>query len=59
MNKLNREWHVSHRMPQRATLEQRIDWHLEHQRHCGCRGIPERIREAIERRKANSAADPR
>ena len=35
MAKLNRRWHAAHRMPARATLEQRIAWHTAHARHCG------------------------
>jgi hypothetical protein len=32
ISKLNREWHSSHRMPKNATLDQRIEWHLEHKK---------------------------
>jgi uncharacterized protein (DUF1697 family) len=38
--KLNRTWHETHRMPAKATLDQRARWHLEHCKHCGCRPIP-------------------
>jgi len=38
--KLNEVWHTAHPMPARLTLEQRIEWHLEHQANCACRGIP-------------------
>jgi hypothetical protein len=34
-------------MPARATLLQRVKWHLEHARECGCRPIPEKILEPI------------
>jgi HEAT repeat protein len=30
-------------MPRNATPEQRLAWHLDHQRHCGCRPIPSRL----------------
>ena len=37
---LNRPWHEAHRLPARATFEERARWHLEHQQACGCRPIP-------------------
>jgi hypothetical protein len=40
MSHINAEWHAEHKMPVRPTDQQRIDWHLEHARHCGCRPIP-------------------
>ena len=50
--KLNREWHLAHKMPKNATLDQRIAWHLEHEQHCTCRAMPEKLRLEIEKRKA-------
>jgi len=41
--KLNAAWHGSHPMGPRPSLEQRMIWHLEHQRHCGCRPIPTKL----------------
>ncbi|WP_298874465.1 hypothetical protein [uncultured Bradyrhizobium sp.] len=41
---LNKEWHRSHRMPGKATREQRIAWHADHAAACGCREIPLSIR---------------
>ena len=37
---MNREWHEAHKMPERATEKQRLEWHTEHARACGCRPIP-------------------
>lgn len=51
--KLNKEWHVAHRMPVTATLQQRIDWHIEHQKNCSCRPIPQEILEEINAKKNN------
>lgn len=34
------EWHLSHKMPKKPTLEQRLAWHKEHLKHCGCRPVP-------------------
>jgi hypothetical protein len=41
--KLNKTWHAIHRMPVNATLDQRIQWHLEHRKYCGCRTIPTKL----------------
>jgi hypothetical protein len=45
--KLNKSWHLQHRMPKNATLEQRIAWHKDHQKNCSCREMPKSIKEAI------------
>lgn len=50
-SKINREWHLKHPMPKKPTLDQRIEWHLEHNRRCGCREIPESIVSEIKKRK--------
>ncbi len=39
MAKINREWHEKHKMPKNPSEEQRIAWHLDHARNCGCRKI--------------------
>ncbi len=41
--KLNKEWHLTHRMPANATLQQRIAWHVEHQKNCSCRPTPQKM----------------
>jgi len=41
---LNKEWHRSHRLPTKATREQRIAWYAAHAAGCGCREIPLSIR---------------
>jgi hypothetical protein len=41
--RLNAAWHKAHRMPQRATTEQRLAWHLAHQKNCGCRPMPAKL----------------
>jgi hypothetical protein len=41
--KLNEAWHAQHRMPAKATLQQRITWHLQHRKHCRCRPIPAKL----------------
>ena len=49
---MNKEWHNTHKMPANPTLDQRIAWHLDHQAHCHCREIPEKLQQEIEKRKA-------
>lgn len=49
--KLNKEWHLNNKMPEKATLEQRIAWHLEHVKYCSCRDIPEKLKEEMKKRK--------
>jgi len=49
---LNKEWHLAHPMPPRATIEQRIHWHVEHLKNCGCRtDIPLKLRQEMKKRK--------
>jgi hypothetical protein len=38
---MNRDWHYKHKMPEKATTNERIQWHLEHAKNCACRPIPE------------------
>ncbi|MBS1903980.1 MAG: hypothetical protein JSS75_09770 [Bacteroidetes bacterium] len=51
---LNAEWHNDHRMPKNATLDQRIAWHIEHAKHCGCRPMPEKLKAEIAKRRKTS-----
>ena len=48
---INKEWHETHRMPQNATLDQRIEWHLEHSKNCSCHKIPGKLSEEMKKRK--------
>lgn len=45
--KINKEWHLANRMPKNPTIQQRIDWHLLHQKYCNCRLIPEKLLKVI------------
>lgn len=40
---MNKEWHVKHPMPPKATLQQRIERHREHARECACREAPKSL----------------
>jgi hypothetical protein len=57
MSHFNAEWHAEHKMPVRPTDQQRIDWHIEHARFCGCRPIPAGI-ELLIAAQAMEARDP-
>lgn len=37
------KWHQENRMPKNPTLKERIEWHMGHQKHCGCRPVPKSI----------------
>lgn len=50
--KMNTGWHKLHPMPHHATTDQRIEWHLQHLRHCQCRtDMPEKLKAEIQKRK--------
>lgn len=53
---VNAEWHGAHPMPKNPTLEQRLEWHLEHQKHCACRPIPAKLQQQARDRVPASAA---
>jgi hypothetical protein len=48
--KINKEWHLAHRMPPNASLDQRIEWHMEHAKHCQCREMPLKLKEELKKR---------
>lgn len=48
--KINKAWHLTHQMPKNPTFEQRVEWHLDHQKNCSCRPIPEKLLEEIRKR---------
>ena len=52
---LNGAWHDLHRMKKNSTMDERVAWHLEHARKCGCRKIPLAIQKEINSR--NEAKD--
>jgi hypothetical protein len=51
--KINKEWHLKNRMPKNPTFEERMNWHIEHSKHCACREMPDKLRKEIESYKAN------
>lgn len=48
---MNKEWYRANKMPDKATLEQRIRRHIAHAETCGCRPIPPKMQEEIKKRK--------
>jgi len=48
--KINREWHLANKMPKNPTLEQRIAWHKEHAKNCGCWPIPDKLFEEMKKK---------
>jgi len=40
---MNEAWHKNNVMPKNASFEQRVKWHLDHQKNCSCRPIPEKL----------------
>lgn len=49
--KINKAWHEQNKMPKNATFEERVQWHLAHQKQCNCRPIPEKLRIEMEKRQ--------
>ena len=52
---LNAAWHDTHPMPPRATLDQRVTWHVAHAKACGCRPMPRTVVAELTRRGASGA----
>ncbi len=50
MNKVNEEWHRANPMPKDASFDQRVAWHLAHQKNCACREVPQKLLEEMKRR---------
>jgi hypothetical protein len=48
--KINKEWHLKNKMPNPATFEERVQWHLEHQKNCDCRPIPDKLAEEMKKK---------
>lgn len=48
---MNKEWHEQNVLGSNQNLEKRIAWHIEHEKNCNCRAMPESIRKEILKRK--------
>lgn len=53
---INAKWHAAHPMPENATLDQRVAWHVEHAKTCGCRPMPKSVIAELERREQAEAS---
>jgi hypothetical protein len=53
---LSADWHDAHPMPSRATLDQRVAWHVAHVKACECRPMPASIVAELKRRGATTAS---
>jgi len=47
---INKDWHLSNKMPKNPTIDQRIEWHLAHAKNCTCRPLHGKILEEINKR---------
>ncbi|MDV3278561.1 MAG: hypothetical protein LYZ69_08905 [Nitrososphaerales archaeon] len=56
--RMNTAWHKTNKMPKRATMEQRLEWHVEHADACGCRQMPARVRAELKRRRVSHPVHP-
>lgn len=54
--KINKEWHLKHRMPKNPTKEERIKWHIAHAKHCTCRDVPLSLQQEIDQYLAKHKA---
>ena len=41
--KINKEWHLKNKMPKNPNQKERIEWHIEHSKHCDCRQPTEKL----------------
>jgi hypothetical protein len=48
---INKEWHLKNKMPANATDEQRLKWHLAHQKNCSGRPIPGKLLDKVKSKK--------
>ncbi len=51
---INKEWHLKNKMPKNAKFEERVKWHLAHQKNCNCRSIPEKLLNEIKTKNIDS-----
>jgi hypothetical protein len=59
-NRINAVWHKANRMPPRASLDQRVAWHLAHLKACACRtDLPATIAAELERRGVKPPPKPK
>jgi hypothetical protein len=47
---ISREWHAIHKLGRKATLEERLSWHVKHAANCDCREMPPTIKRELKAR---------
>ena len=57
--KINKEWHKKNKMPKNPAFEQRVKWHLEHQKHCKCDQFPKNYLKKWERKNQIDIMKPK
>ena len=48
MNRINKDWHLKNKMPEKPSRGQRARWHIEHLENCTCRQPTPGIRQLID-----------
>lgn len=49
---INASWHKQHPRPENPSVQQRMEWHPEHLKNCGCRtDIPEKLKAEMKKLK--------
>ncbi len=51
MSKINKEWHKKNKIPSGPNLKEKVQWHVDHIRECGCRPVPKKIKDILKERK--------
>jgi hypothetical protein len=49
---INKEWHAKHKMPENPTIGEKIKWHREHAKNCGCRPTPKSLLIKIKKQRS-------
>ena len=47
---INKKWHEQHKMPKNATLVEKLQWHIAHEKNCSCRPMPETLRAQMKKK---------
>lgn len=45
---INKDWHLKNKMPKNLTKIERLKWHVEHTKNCGCRKPTEKLQKEID-----------
>jgi hypothetical protein len=53
----NTEWHAKHALPQNPTLDERVNWHMDHARRCPCLSNDEDILPELQKRYGGKHQD--